>query len=143
KIGTAQSAGWFRGELEEVRENVRRHGVLQRCTFRKGWFADTLPHHTEPIVMCLLDVDYQASIYDCVTNLWGHIVDKGLVFIDQYTPSDYCALFFSGRFWREHSDTTPPGLVGVGTGIALGHFWVGPLTGTFGVDFALPLQSAS
>lgn len=118
--------GKFRAELEDVKENVRRHGEIDRCTFVKGWFRDTLPAHDSPIVLCLLDVDHQASLRDCVLNLWPHLTQTGYVFVDEYVYVDYCALFFSERFWREHFDTVPPGLVGAGSGISLGGHFVGP-----------------
>ncbi len=53
--------GSFRGDLEVVQQNVRDHGVIERCTFRKGWFSDTLSHHTEPIVLCFVDVDLKCD----------------------------------------------------------------------------------
>ena len=37
-----------------------------------------------------------------------------------------CALFFSERFWREHFDRPPPGLLGAGSGVAVGEYYLGP-----------------
>ncbi len=121
-----EATGGLRGTLDTVRGNIARGGVLDVCTFRQGWFEDTLPHHREPIVMCFLDVDWQASLDDCLRNLWPHLVESGLVFIDEYVLVDYCAVFFSERYWRTHFDCTPPGLLGVGTGVPLGHVFIGP-----------------
>ena len=120
--------GAFRADLEEVRENVRSYGRLDRCTFRKGFFGDTLPNHDRPIVLCFLDVDMQGSLWDCVVNLWPHLTDRGFMFIDEYTLLDYSALFFSERFWRERFDRPPPGLIGAGSGVALGQHYLGPLS---------------
>jgi O-methyltransferase len=120
------AAGLFRGDLELVKENVRRFGVIERCEFRRGWFRDTLPRHTEPIVLCFLDVDFQASLHDCIVNLWPHLTEKGYVFIDEFMFLDYCALFFSERFWKEHFDAPPPGLMGAGTGVGVGQYYLGP-----------------
>ena len=58
--------GAFKGELEEVRANVTRYGAVGSCEFRKGWFADSLGSHTEPIVAAYVDVDYQSSFHECV-----------------------------------------------------------------------------
>ena len=121
-----EAQGMYRGDLELVQENIRRYGKIERCTFRKGWFADTLPNHTEPVVLCLLDVDFQASLHDCVVNLWPHLTPRGYVFIDEYVFVDYCALFFSERFWKTYFDAPPPGLYGAGTGIPLGQTYLGP-----------------
>lgn len=118
--------GAFKGELEEVQDNVRRHGVVERCTFRKGWFSDTMGDHTEPIVFAFLDVDHQASMHQCIVALWPHLVDRGYVFVDEYVRLDYCALFFSERFWRTYFDRPPPGLMGAGTGAAVGQHFIGP-----------------
>lgn len=119
-------AGAYKGELDEVRANVTRHGAIDRCQFRKGWFSDTLQHHTEPVVAMYLDVDHQASLHQCVVGLWPHLHDEGYVFIDEYTRLDYCALFFSETFWRTWFDRPPPGLMGAGTGAAVGQYFVGP-----------------
>ncbi len=126
KYASPDSQGTYRGSLDVVQENVRRCGAIERCQFRKGWFRDTLPHHDEPIALCFLDVDYQASLHDCVVNLWPHLIDDGHLFTDEYVHVDYCALFFSERFWKQYFDTTPPGLMGTGTGVGVGQYYLGP-----------------
>jgi len=120
------ATGFLKGPLECVRANVRKYGVLERCTFVKGWFENTLPHHKEDILLAYLDVDYQKSLHDCVTNLWPWLVDEGYVFVDEFLILSYCGLFWSERWWRTYFDREPPGLHGSGTGIGVGQFWVGP-----------------
>jgi O-methyltransferase len=126
KYATERTEGAFRGDLEIVRDNVRALGAIDRVEFRKGWFEDTLPGHDTPVVLCFLDVDYQASLRDCVLNLWPHLTERGYVFIDEYVLLDYCALFFSERFWSESFGTTPPGLIGAGSGVGVGELYLGP-----------------
>ncbi len=121
-----EATGMLKGELEIVRENVRRFGAVERCTFRKGWFSDTLPVHREPVVLAFLDVDWQASLDDCVTHLWPHLTAAGYLFIDEFVLTDYCALFWSERYWKTRFDTTPPGLIGSGSGVGVGGYYVGP-----------------
>jgi macrocin-O-methyltransferase TylF-like protien len=121
-----EATGLLKAELDDVRENVRRFGAVERCTFRKGWFSDTLPKHTEPIVLMFLDVDWQASLDDCITYLWPHLTDTGYVFIDEFVLTDYCALFWSERYWKERFDRTPPGLIGSGSGVGTGGYYLGP-----------------
>ncbi len=121
-----EATGMLKGELELVRDNVRRFGAVDRCQFRKGWFSDTLPSHTEPVVLAFLDVDWQASLDDCITNLWPHLTDGGYVFIDEFVLTDYCALFWSERYWKTRFDTTPPGLIGSGSGVGTGGYYLGP-----------------
>ncbi len=118
--------GAFKGELEEVRANVAAHGVVERCEFRRGWFNESLAGHTEPIVLAFVDVDHQASMHQCVQGLWPHLRDDGYWFVDEYVRLDYCALFFSERYWRTYFDRPPPGLMGAGTGIAVGQYFTGP-----------------
>ncbi len=119
--------GAFKGELEEVKANVARFGAIGCCEFRKGWFSDTLGSHTEPIVAAYVDVDYQASFHECIIGLWPFLNDDGYMFIDEYTRLDYCALFFSERYWRTYFDRPPPGLMGAGSGIGLGQVFAEPL----------------
>jgi hypothetical protein len=127
KYASPFGEGYLKGDIDIVRENVRRWGAVDRCQFRKGWFEHTLPNHTEPIVLSFLDVDYEKSMYDCVVNLWPHLTDEGYMFMDEYTRLDYCAIFFSERFWREEFDADPPGVMGAGTGIGVGQYYLGPL----------------
>jgi O-methyltransferase len=118
--------GVFMGALDEVRENVARYGAPEVCEFRKGWFKDTLPSHADPVALAVVDVDYHSSLYDCVTQLWPHLVDQGLFFIDEYVSIDYCSIFFSEKFWQTHFQCDPPGLFGAGTGVQVGEYYVGP-----------------
>jgi O-methyltransferase len=126
---TGTPGGAFRGELDVVQENVRKYGAIDRCTFRKGWFKDTLPDHAEPIALAFLDVDLKSSLHDCVVNLWPHLIDVGYVFIDDFVHLHNCALFFSERFWADYLDTRPPGLIGTGTGVGVGQYFLGPWRG--------------
>lgn len=120
------ATGAFDGALDVVRDNVKRYGAVKRCEFRKGWYNETLSGHTEPIIFLYADVDYQQSLHDVVVNLWSHLIDTGYFFIDEYMRLDYCALFFSEKWWRTYFDRPPPGLMGPGTGIGVGQFFLGP-----------------
>ena len=121
--------GSFKGSLETVQGNVRKYGVIERCQFRKGWFKDTLPSHSEPIAFCFIDVDLKSSMHDCIVNLWPHLALQGYLFFDEYVHLHNCALFFSERFWRDYLDTKPPGLMGTGTGVGVGQYFLGPWMG--------------
>lgn len=125
-VANPTGTGLFAGSLEKVQDHVRRFGVINVCTFRKGWYTDTLPHHTEPIVLCFLDVDYQASLHQCLINLWPRLRPDGYLFVDDFLLLDLCALFWSERYWDTYFGTTPPGLLGSGSGVPLGHFYLGP-----------------
>ena len=78
RYGIARPRAFCKADLDRCKENVQRHGAIDRCTFVKGFFADTLAHHDRPVVLCFLDVDLQASLHDCVINLWPLLTEKGL-----------------------------------------------------------------
>jgi hypothetical protein len=130
KYATPEGAGFLAASLDQVKAHVHRYGAPEVCTYLKGWFADTLPLHEPPIALLFLDVDYQASLRECILNLWPKLIERGLCFTDEFMFNDYCALFWSERFWAENFDRNPPGLMGSGTGISLGEFYLG---GTFGL----------
>ena len=126
RVANEMGTGLYAGSLERVKGNVRRYGAIDVCTFRKGWYSDTLPGHHEETVLCFLDVDYQQSLHDCLVNLWPKLRPKGYLFLDDYQFLELCAVFWSERYWKTYFDTTPPGLLGSGTGIPLGTFYFGP-----------------
>jgi O-methyltransferase len=120
--------GDYRGTLDEVRANIARFGDIDSCEFVKGWFSDTLPNFDRKVVMAYLDVDLEASLDTCVRNLWPKLADEGYIFIDEYVGTNYCSLFYSERYWKEYFGRNPPGLIGAGSGLALGEYYVGPLS---------------
>jgi O-methyltransferase len=120
------SSGDYCGALEEVRGNISRHGAIDSCEFVKGWFKDTLPQLGAPVLLAFLDVDLEASLDTCVRYIWPHLVDEGYIFIDECVGVDYCALFFSERYWQTYFSRTPPGMIGAGTGLPLGEYYIGP-----------------
>jgi O-methyltransferase len=125
QYGHPQGRGFLSAGLEQVKQHVETYGAAGRTTYVQGWFEDTTPHHEPPIVLMFLDVDYQASLTDCILNLWPKLTARGLCFIDEYMMNDYCALFWSERFWSTHFDRTPPGLTGSGSGISVGGYFLG------------------
>ena len=67
------------------------------------------------------------------------LVDGGYVFTDECVGTDYVALFFSETWWRVRFGMTPPGLIGAGTGLPLGEYYIGP----YSEKSQHPLQHAS
>lgn len=140
RIASPWGVGLFKGALEEVRANVERYGAPAVCQYRKGFYVDTLESHREPIVLCFLDVDLQTSIHQCLVHLWPHLTDEGYLFTDDFPILDLCAVFYSEEFWRREFDRTPPGLIGAGTGVGMGQYFVGPFA-NLGGNMAYPLQT--
>jgi O-methyltransferase len=118
--------GEFCGTLEEVKANIQRFGAIDCCEFIEGWFSETLPKLDRPILLAFLDVDLEASLNTCVKYVWPRLIDYGYIFIDECVGQNYCALFFSEKWWKRNFDRTPPGLIGAGTGLPLGEFYIGP-----------------
>jgi len=118
--------GDYCGTLEEVKNNISNYGEIESCEFVKGWFEETLPHLKSPILLAFLDVDLEASLDTCVRFIWPNLVDKGYIFIDEVVGTDYCALFYSEKYWKKNFNRTPPGLIGAGTGLPLGEYYIGP-----------------
>jgi O-methyltransferase len=118
--------GDYCGSLEEVKSNIKRYGAIEACEFVKGWFNDTLPQLKSPVLLAFIDVDLEASLHTCVKHIWPNLVEKGYIFIDEVVGLDYCALFYSERYWKTYFDRTPPGLIGAGTGLPLGDYYIGP-----------------
>lgn len=127
KLWTEADKGELAIPLRAVEGTVRRYGKISQCTFVKGWFKDTLPGHSTPIALAFIDGDYYSSLYDAVTNLWPKLIDDGYLFIDEYTLLDHCALFYSEKFWKKYFNQTPPGLIGAGSGVQTGNYYVGPI----------------
>jgi O-methyltransferase len=124
--GKLYSKGDYRGTLEEVKRNISRHGAIDSCEFIRGWFEETLPRLERPVLLAFIDVDLEASLHTCVRYLWSKLVPNGYMFIDECVGLNYCALFFSETWWRKYFDSTPPGLIGAGTGLSVGEFYIGP-----------------
>ena len=118
--------GDYCGALEEVKSNITRYGEIDCCEFIKGWFNETMPGMDSPILLTFLDVDLEESLVTCVQHIWPNLVDQGYVFIDECVGTDYCAVFYSEKFWKQNFDRTPPGLIGAGMGLALGEYYIGP-----------------
>jgi len=125
--------GAFCGTLEEVKSNISRYGEIECCDFIKGWYHETMPEMKGPVILAFLDVDLEASLDLCIRNIWPLLTEQGYVFIDEYLSLNYCSLFFSEKYWDKYFQRNPPGLIGTGTGLPLGEYYIGPWTvGTFG-----------
>ncbi len=71
--------GEFAGRLDEVRDNVRRYGVYERCRFIAGWFEDTMPAFNVPVAAAYLDVDLASSTRTCLKHLYPHLAPGGFL----------------------------------------------------------------
>ncbi|MFQ6026268.1 MAG: TylF/MycF/NovP-related O-methyltransferase [Dehalococcoidia bacterium] len=124
--GPGYQRGDFSASLEEVQENIRKYGSIESCEFVQGRYDETMPKLQDPVVLAWLDVDLEASLETCVRYIWPCLVENGFIFTDEGVGTDYAALFWSEKWWKTHFDRTPPGLIGSGTGLGLGNYYLGP-----------------
>ena len=79
------------GSLETVRGNITKWGAIDVCTFRKGWFKDTL--HDAPIErisLLRLDGDLYESTIQALDGLYARLSPSGFCIIDDYHAIDGC-----------------------------------------------------
>jgi O-methyltransferase len=72
--------GEYRGDHDEVRENIRRWGDLSVTTLVPGWFHETLPCFQQPVAVAYLDVDLASSTMACIKHLWPLLSPGGVIF---------------------------------------------------------------
>jgi len=111
--------GAYAGSLEEVKENIRKYGVLDVCEFRKGFFSDTLPGFDANLVFAYVDADLTSSVRDCLKYLWPLLQDGSYLFTDEAHHNEIAGLFYDPAWWASEQHSTPPGLVGGGNGLGL------------------------
>jgi O-methyltransferase len=126
RMAGGYSEGDYAGSLEEVKRNIEQYGNVQCCEFLEGWFKYTLPKLNRSIVLAFVDVDLEDSLDTCIKYIWSNLTDNGYIFVDECFNIDYVALFYSERWWQQHFNRTPPGLIGAGTGLSLGTYYIGP-----------------
>jgi O-methyltransferase len=107
--------GDYRGSLEEVTDNVRRFGNLRTCRFVKGFFEDTMPHFSQPVVAAYLDVDLASSTRTCLKWLWPLLVPGGVLFSQDGHLPLVLDVFDDEDFWRRELRTSKPLIYGFGT----------------------------
>ncbi|WP_253736645.1 TylF/MycF/NovP-related O-methyltransferase [Halohasta salina] len=105
--------------LSEVRANVDRYGELSACRFEAGYFAETMPAFEEPVALAFLDVGLRASAETAIEELWPLLTDGSYLFTHEAKHMEIATLFFESEWWADRLDTSPPGLVGAGSGLGL------------------------
>ena len=133
--GDRQAVGYQQGDylgtLTEVKENIQKFGAIEVCEFVQGWYSETLPGLKESIALAFTDVDIEASLDTCIKYIWPQLIQNGYIFTDEATGVNYVALFYSEKWWKKHFNTTPPGIIGSGTGLPLGNIYIGPYDDNF------------
>jgi O-methyltransferase len=108
------SGGQYCGTLNEVKDNVRRHGAIDACTFVPGWFQDTMPSFAEPVLVAFVDVDLVSSTATCLKCLYPLLAPGGIVYSQDGHIPLVAALLNDARFWREDVGVDKPVVEGLG-----------------------------
>jgi hypothetical protein len=111
--------GDYAGSLAEVRSNIEKYGAIAACEFHKGYFKDTLPDFTDPVVFAYVDADLVDSVRDCLRYLWPRLQPDCYLFTDEAHHNRVAGLFFDPDWWATQVESEPPGLVGAGNGLGL------------------------
>ncbi len=72
--------GSYKGRIEEVKENIKNHGNIKVCRFRKGWFDKTMPRFKQRILAAYIDVDLALSTKTCLKYLYPLLQPGGVIF---------------------------------------------------------------
>lgn len=109
------SKGEYAGSLAQVKEAVQKFGAIEVCTFVEGFFSDTLPKLSENLVMVFEDADLISSVRDVLHYTWPRLQPGCKFFCHEAQDLKVAKLFFEAQSWW----STPPGLIGAGTGLPL------------------------
>jgi hypothetical protein len=74
--------GDFTGSLEEVYENVSRHGKVGCVEFVKGLYSESLKQIKDDLSLIWLDVDLQESVRDALGGVFPKLLPDGVIFSD-------------------------------------------------------------
>ena len=107
----------FRGTIEEVTDNLRTFGQPSVVQLHKGFFADTLPHFSDPFACIWMDVDLESSAQD-VTGLLPALPIDSCVFSHEIPPG----AFVAGRPQAEATEVLPP--YSMASGASAQSLWV-------------------
>ncbi len=74
--------GDFRGDLQEVQDNLKKYGKPKTVTWIKGWFSESLQGFNEQLMLIWLDVDLRQSVIDVLDNCFDCLGEHGVIFSD-------------------------------------------------------------
>jgi O-methyltransferase len=129
--------GEYAASLEHVKNNVLSYGVIDRCTFIKGWFNETLPRHLPPqIALAFTDVDVPSSAKECLVSIWPKISEGGVFFSHDIAYIKVIQNFVDEELWKNTLHEHPPIFWGAGYGMGdgsphLGFAVKGPMTAEY------------
>lgn len=102
--------GMFRHGLDEVSENIDKHGRLDCCVFVKGRVEDTLRFLSQPVAFGFIDLDLAPSAREVIRAVWGRLTGNG-IFTHEACVETYMEQIMDGAWWIESLGRQPPNLM--------------------------------
>lgn len=113
-VRTKLEKGGYRGTLEEVRENVRRFGKIDRCRFMEGWFDSTMPEFKKSVSAAFLDVDLASSTRTCLKYLYPLLETGGVLYSHDGDLPLVTEVYNDSVFWLKEVGCEKPLIKGLG-----------------------------
>jgi O-methyltransferase len=112
--GALFRAGDYRGDLEEVKGNVRDYGEIRVCRFVKGYFEDTLTDFRDSVAAAYIDADLASSTRTCLKYLWPLLAPGGVIFSQDGHLPLVLDVLRDKAFWQSELGCGPPEVIGLG-----------------------------
>lgn len=94
-------AGSYCGSIDEVKRNISQFGEIDVCRFVKGWFEDTMPKFSRPIIAAYLDVDLASSTRTCLRYLYPLMIPGGCLYSQDGHLPLVIDVFEDDAFWEK------------------------------------------
>ena len=78
------SDAFIHTSYDYVKKKIQKLGLSQILVPVNGYFQDTLPKIDSNFCMALIDCDLSESLTYAAETIWPRLVDKGLLFFDDY-----------------------------------------------------------
>lgn len=106
--------GSYAGSLAEVKNNIKKFGVIDVCHFQKGWFENTMPEFKQPVGAAYIDVDLESSTEICLRYLYPLLVPGGVLFSQDGHLPWIVKLLSDDEFWEKEVRYRKPKMSNLG-----------------------------
>ena len=100
--------GKYKGTLLEVKKNIKKYGAIDACSFKKGWFEDTMPKFHEKIAAMFLDVDLASSTRTCLKYLYPLLQTGGILMSHDGHLTLAAQVYKDRNFWKNEVGVNKP-----------------------------------
>ncbi len=96
KRGLLESSGVTVHSIDNVIKDMNKYGITNYSLI-KGWFQNTVPRWIGEIAVLRLDGDLYDSTHVCLKYLFHHLVDGGILIVDDWNLEG-CRMAFDDYF---------------------------------------------